>query len=527
MNTITSKISNIEKQLKKKAHNLKEKKSLLRRSNASENHAKIQQNILKISKNIELLHKAKKELHKAKQSKKNKLKFAQNEEARERNRIETNRLRNELNKEELVHFNEIMSNLYNSAFEFIQKSMNHTQNIYENEHTNIIEIPTRNNMNNRNKNRHFYLMFDDYVNYIITENNINKKKYVTQFYNGLLNEVINMYTEYNSNIENTLLIYTNYIESNINIDEILQSYFDNYMNENFYGGGFRNFDFGYSHFGENNYPNFGENNYPYKKDKYSIYTDFKEQLYEQIEIYCIRIINDMELHSELGLNNYHFLLEKDIQPLCEKIYEIITTENDLKVQNLLNTFIQKIKSHNINTMKKIEKIIIETCRESVTIYFNKTFLKAAYMDSIDKFLKEYILKSFNNFILINLQVINPFTEEIAELTFEEAKRIFNIEMEKRRRERGERPRDERPRDERAREERARPAPTATNPFLLEADFLRNKAALAAIRNEKEKRKFFRTKLAIKYHPNRAPNKGNQRNMNRRTEQFKNLSSLIS
>ena len=31
---------------------------------------------------------------------------------------------------------------------------------------------------------------------------------------------------------------------------------------------------------------------------------------------------------------YHFLLEKDVQPLCEKIYEIIITENDLKVQKL-------------------------------------------------------------------------------------------------------------------------------------------------------------------------------------------------
>ncbi len=523
MNTITSKISNIEKELKKKAHNLKEKKSLLRRSNASENHAKIQQNILKISKNIELLHKAKKELHKVKQSKQNKLKFAQNEEARERNRIETNRLRNELNKEELVHFNEIMSNLYNSAFEFIQKSMNHTKNIYENEneHTNTIEIPTRNNMNNRNKNHNFYLMFDDYVNYIITENNITKKKYVTQFYNGLLNEIINMYTEYNSNIENTLLIYTNYIESNINIDEILQSYFDNYMNRNFYGGGFGNFE--YPNFGENNYSNFGKNNY--YRNEYSMYTDYEEQLYEQIEIYCIRIINDMELHSELGLNKYHFLLEKDIQPLCEKIYEIIISENDLKVQNLLNTFIQKIRSRNVNTMKKIKKVIMEICNNSMFYLFHDdNFLKAIYMDSIHKFLKEYILESFNNFVLINIQVIDPFTDEIGDLTFEEAKRIINVEMEKRRRERGERPRSERPREERA---RPAPAPTATNPFLLEADFLRNKAALAAIRNEKEKRKFFRTKLASKYHPNKAPNKGNQRNMNRRTEQFKNLSSLVS
>lgn len=278
MNNINSKIRILKENLENKLHKLKGKKKELKSN--PENPTKIEGNILNLSKNIELIHKAKKELYKLKY---NTFRSAVNEVLREQNKVETGRLRNYLNREQLDNFNELMKNVYNIAFVFISENIDD------------IEIPTKNNMNNHNKNKDFYEIFDDYIHTIITDSHITKKIYIDQIYEALLNEVIVMYNEYNSNIENTLSIYTTYIQDNIPNQEFLMQYLDSYvMNNGFY------------------------NPETFQESLYDKYSNFEEQLYEQIEIRCEEIINDLHIHSELGLNKYHFLLKKIFQYLLIK-----------------------------------------------------------------------------------------------------------------------------------------------------------------------------------------------------------------
>ena len=71
---------------------------------------------------------------------------------------------------------------------------------------------------------------------LVGNNNLTAKISTTLYANGSVSGSPDLKT-----------IYIDYIEHNVNIDEILQSYFDNYMNRNggFFGGGF---GFGFENF---------------------------------------------------------------------------------------------------------------------------------------------------------------------------------------------------------------------------------------------------------------------------------------